>query len=207
MDAFYYEAEEGIESEKITATVGPVLDNGKANHELRTQQSELEMQNKDLRNTQTQLEKSRQQYYDLYNNAPVADFTFDQKGNILDANLTAATMLQKERSSLTKKHFNAFIAKEETDLFYLYLRIVFKSRTPQTCDIKLKGKNGRVSYVQLHGIAVQGPEGNTLCRVMATNITKRIREERVTKKSLMKLMDKFERQTRDWYVSQNDANL
>src|SRR5258708_3557390 len=54
-------------------------------HELRVHQIELEMQNKELRRTQVELEASRERYFNLYDLAPVAYVTLSDKGLILEA--------------------------------------------------------------------------------------------------------------------------
>ena len=66
-------------------------------HELQVHQIELEMQNEQLRQTQAELEAALTKYTDFYDFAPVAYLTLDERGLILEANLTAATMLGVER--------------------------------------------------------------------------------------------------------------
>ena len=46
-------------------------------HELEVYRLELEMQNTELRRTQQELESSRNRYAELYDFAPIANFTFD----------------------------------------------------------------------------------------------------------------------------------
>lgn len=91
-------------------------------HELNTYQIELELQNEDLRQAQIELEQSRQRYIDLFDFAPVGYLTVSDKGIILEANLTASSLLGVERSALLKQPLSRFIHPEDQDIYYLYRR-------------------------------------------------------------------------------------
>ena len=69
------------------------------------------MQNEELRKTQAKLEASRARYFDLYDLAPVGYCTVSEKGLILEANLTAATMLGVARGAAVKQPITRFILK------------------------------------------------------------------------------------------------
>ena len=62
-------------------------------HELRVHQIELEMQNEALRTAHARIEAGRARYFELYDLAPVGYCTLSEQGLILEANLTAATLL------------------------------------------------------------------------------------------------------------------
>jgi PAS domain-containing protein len=71
--------------------------------ELQIHQVELEMQNEQLGHTQAELETALTRYTDLYDFAPVAYLTLDNRGWVLQANLTAARLLGTERSRLVQQ--------------------------------------------------------------------------------------------------------
>ena len=98
-------------------------------HELRVHQIQLEMQNEELRRSQLELESARDRYSDLYDFAPVGYFTVNDKGTIVEANLTCAAMLGVEaRGWLIGKPFSRFITRDNQDAFYLHCKELFKGR-------------------------------------------------------------------------------
>jgi len=91
-------------------------------HELQVHQVELEMQNEEMRGSQEELEESRSRYKELYDFAPVGYITLDQFGLIVEANLTAATLLNVTRAALIGKHIQSFMDRGSADAFHLFLR-------------------------------------------------------------------------------------
>lgn len=73
-------------------------------HELQVHQIELEMLYENLRHAQDELEKSWANYFDLYDLAPVGYLTVSESNVILNANLTATTLLGISRKAFIKKN-------------------------------------------------------------------------------------------------------
>ena len=67
-------------------------------HELEVHQIELEMQNEELRKSRAQAEAALARYTELYDFSPLAYFTLDRKGAILQTNLAGARLLGVERA-------------------------------------------------------------------------------------------------------------
>ena len=120
-------------------------------HELRVHQIELEMQNEELRRAQAELDAARARYFDLYDLAPVGYCTVSEKGLILEANLTAATLLGVARGALVKQPFSRFILKEDQDIYYLHRKQLFETHSAarasrRTAGVRAadgeKGRNG-----------------------------------------------------------------
>lgn len=140
-----------------------------------------------------ELEESRNRYYDLYDFAPIGYFTFDRNGLIREVNLTGTDQLGIERSHLMKRGFSLFVAPDFQDVFSFHYKRALKTRTKQTCELRLLKKDGTPFYAQLESIAVQDSEGNfSQLRTAITDITDRKRAEEKLKEYSEQLEDMVE---------------
>jgi PAS domain-containing protein len=89
-------------------------------HELEVHQIELEMQNEQLRQAHEESEVLQRRYFDLYDLAPVGYLTVNEKGTILQANLTAAKMLGREIGMIVNHRLPGFIVREDQDIYHLF---------------------------------------------------------------------------------------
>ena len=140
-------------------------------HELRVHQIELEMQNDELRRSQVQLDESRMRYADLYDFAPVGYLTFDRTGLIIEANLTAAKQLGKERARILDAPFFLYVLEKDRDAFHLHLAKVFKTGERQTCEVRLAPGIGGEFYARLDSIFIEDASGQGLARTSITDIS------------------------------------
>lgn len=146
-------------------------------HELRVHQIELEMQNEELRAAQVELDAGRARYFDLYDLAPVGYCTLSEQGLILEANLTAATLLGAARGTLLKQPIYRFILKDDQDIYYLHRKKLFESGEPQEFELRLVKLDGALFWAYLTGTAAQAKDGASVCRIVISDITKRKRTE------------------------------
>jgi formate hydrogenlyase transcriptional activator len=168
-------------------------------HELGTHQIELEMQNEELRKSRDELESSRNQYAELYDFAPVGYFTIDVLGLIEGVNLTGAHLLGIERGLLLKRPFSSFIAEAaDREIFTRHREEAFQKRGSQTCEIRLKRKNGVTFYAQIQSIATEPIDGKTgsIC-ISIVDITDRRQAEDALQNAYGKLDLKIKERTRD----------
>jgi len=82
-------------------------------HELKVHQIELEMQNDELLKVHTELDVSLNRYFELYDLAPVGYFTLNDKGLVMEANLTASKMLGKPRGELVNRPITSLIMRDD----------------------------------------------------------------------------------------------
>lgn len=118
-------------------------------HELQVHQIELEMQNDELRQAHETLEHTRARYFDLYELAPVGYVTLADNGRILEANLTAATLLGVSRSALVNHFLHSYVAPQHQDTFYLLQQPLPEGDRTRACEVQLMGHDGRLLWVQL----------------------------------------------------------
>ncbi|RRQ22347.1 sensor histidine kinase [Thiohalobacter thiocyanaticus] len=151
-------------------------------HELQVHQLELEMQNRELLETRAQLEAARDRYADLYDYAPVGYLDFDRHGCVLQANITALTLLGGDRAALEGQPFSVFLDKADAPEFFNHLHRVLQYGDRTHCQLRLGGRAGGSRVVRLNSIAVadEREPANPLCRSAMLDITEQIEIEAET---------------------------
>ncbi|MFZ2633999.1 MAG: PAS domain S-box protein [Desulfosalsimonadaceae bacterium] len=147
-------------------------------HELQVYQSELLMQNEELRRTQTALEAATERYLSFYDLAPVGFCTLNNKGLILEANLTFAAWIGEARGGLVNTPLTGFILPEDQDIYYLHRRQLFESGEPQACELRLLCRDKITLWVNIEATAARDPDGAPVCRIVLSDITGRKRVEK-----------------------------
>jgi PAS domain S-box-containing protein len=140
-------------------------------HELEVHQIELEMQNEELLRAHNELDISRERYFNLYNLAPVGYLTLSEKGVILEANLTAAILLNLSRSKLIKQLLTHFILKEDQDIYYIHRKQVKDTDIPKTCVVRMLKTDGASFWAQILTSIVKEKGRATTYRVTITDVT------------------------------------
>ncbi|MDD5057002.1 MAG: PAS domain S-box protein [Sideroxydans sp.] len=113
-------------------------------HELQVHQIELEMQNEHLRETQTALEESRDRYVGLYEFAPVGYITLSRAGQIAAINLTACTLLGRERGKLLQHRFDFLVSPSDRDRWHIFFVGALKQPVQQGIELALqRGDNAQ----------------------------------------------------------------
>lgn len=147
-------------------------------HELKVFQIELEMQNEKLQRTQSELEASRKKVFDFFDLSPVGYLTLDEKWLIVEANLTAATLLGVDKGTLERQPFTRFILPEDQDHYYRYRKQILEIRSNsrhgdarQTCELRIKKKDGISFWTRIELIVARDTGGNPIYRVAMSDLT------------------------------------
>lgn len=147
-------------------------------HELQIHQIELEMQNEELRRAHAEIEESRDRFNDLYDFAPVGYITLDAERTIIEANLTAATMLGKKRGDLIGRKFTRFLARAAQDPFYLHQNAVLEGHRKEICELPLRREDGSNFVARMETICLRAFGTRAVhCRSAIIDISENMRIE------------------------------
>lgn len=106
-------------------------------HELEVHQVELQIQNDNLTAIQEELFQSRNEFLDLFNQAPIGYCTITKKGEILDVNQTLCKLLQTNQTSLNQQSFFNLIYEKDHQTYYDHRKQVLQTKTNHTCEVRL----------------------------------------------------------------------
>jgi PAS domain S-box-containing protein len=157
-------------------------------HELNVRQIELEIQNEELLTTQVDLEKARNQYADLFNNAPVGYLILDQSGFIKKSNQTLADMLGFDVDHIQNRPLSQFLPKSSQRTFLSQFKAFFKNPENKSIDIDIDESTSKARTLRLYG----GKAADTIdgrhadqkgVRIIATDITEQRLVESALKES------------------------
>ena len=131
------------------------------------------MQNDSLHLAQELLAQSQARYVALYDLAPVAYFTVDSNGMILQANLTAASLLGVSRETLLQQSLSAFVVNEDEDNFYLFRHKTLNSEknVSTICELKIRRSDNTLFWAHLVGICVPEEDGAKVLRIVFNDVS------------------------------------
>ncbi len=147
-------------------------ENASVIHDLEVHQIELEMQNRQLRETEAQLQGSTHRYMELYDFAPVAYLTLDVEGRIHQANLRAATFFGTERGQLLGKPLISLVAVGHRAHLRGHLQRCFRQRGALSVELDLSGDGRPTQPVSATSVSVLDEAGRIVgCRTTLTDIS------------------------------------
>ncbi|MDP3701935.1 MAG: EAL domain-containing protein [Hylemonella sp.] len=140
-------------------------------HELQVHQIELEMQNEELRQSQSALGAAQGRYLDLFEQAPIGYITVSDAGLILACNLTAAGLLGVSRGGVIQKPWTHLIAKEDQDAWYLLRKRLGAGQQAMSVELRLVRSDGSRLSCVLGAVNVKDELGALTTRVAITDMT------------------------------------
>ena len=144
---------------------------------LKGHQTKQELQREELRRINQEAEQ-RRHYQDLYDSAPVGDFTLNEWGKILEVNKTGASLLGKQCGALSNCYFANFLEPESADCFELFRWRIISGSAHEQCELQLKADGVTARWLQLESrVHFDGETKEVNIRLVVIEITSRKQEE------------------------------
>lgn len=156
--------------------------------ELHLYQTELKLQNDQLRQHQEVLQALQDKYFDLYDLAPCGYITIDSRGLITEANLTAAGLWGRAKQRLINTPFTRLIHPEDQDLYHLHCRQHSETQKEAACELRMVKQDGTTFWAWVEASETRetgsGPRGS---RVAISDITARRMAEQALQETMRRL--------------------
>jgi len=184
-DALRRLAEHHLRKQQIRAThAETAADTQRILHELQVHQIELELQNEELRQSKAEVDAGLERYTDLYEFSPIGYISLDEQGLILEVNLTGAILLGMERSRITSRRFQLFVAPESRPAFNAFLETVFAKHEKLTFEALLLNAGRARFWAELQAIsALTFDTAQKWCRVAVIDISARKQAEEAQRRA------------------------
>ena len=151
-------------------------------HELQVHQVELELQNRELREARAELEAALGRYTELYESAPVAYFTLDRRGTILQHNPIARKLLGVPSATLIGQPLHKFVASEDLVGLITLLADCVRQRGRTSRDLAMINPAAPGQRVYVHLEVANHPQDETF-RVAVADISDRKAAEEARQRS------------------------
>jgi len=151
------------DADKLSAqTLREVLKN------LRMQLLDQDLLNNEAHHAQAVPPNTQARFFDL---APMGYITTNAEAVILQANLSAAALLNLPRAMLIGKALTDLIATVDLERFTLMHQRALTDEGTQSAELRLSKSNGDPIWVAVQAVAVSGEDGSIVTRMVVSDIT------------------------------------
>jgi len=143
--------------------------------ELRIYEAELEIQNEELLESRARIEESQRKYFRHFDLAPVGLIRLNLKGQILEANILGAQMLDETRTlvNTVPRTFLAHVAPESHVVFQQHLESALASGKMETCELSLRNTAGHETFVRIQSVVSHSENDEKDFYLTLTDLTER----------------------------------
>ncbi len=138
---------EGLIDQRSDPTFGASTDILELIHELKIHQTELEIQNEELKRAQLELIDLYRQFEDLYEFAPCGYLNLDPKGLVSRINLAGVILLNGLREKILHTGFSRFVAPNRQDAYLNALKNAGLTGEKQSLELRLNSAKEARSWV------------------------------------------------------------
>ncbi len=162
-------------------------------HELEVYQEEVELQNQELRQSAISLENARNEWFELFDAAPVGFVIINRLGMIERCNQAAASLLTGTRHPMSGRSMLPRIHPDDREIYHSLARSMTENpEVTSSRELRLVQENKGIVFVHMEGSVVKDAEGEfNQFRVALVDIS----DQKAYEKSLKKILGELEDRT------------
>lgn len=158
--------------------------------ELNVYQIELELQNRELKESNRLLRLSENKYKELYHHAPVSYFTLNSTGNILEMNQAACEMIGLQLEQCRYTSIFPYLEEHSKQIFVQFFKSLEITKRAAIDDIVFKNAYGQLVYGKIQANTyVDYESGEKRYRITISDIT--------AQKEALEELEKTEKELRE----------
>lgn len=165
-------------------------------HEFDIYQVELEIQNQELRRSTKLLEAARDEYFDLFDSAPVGFVILNKSGFVEQCNQVATFMLAVNRRPVSGRLFSSRVHPDDRGNYFSYLDATASEEKAAPPTVRIVRPDEQIKHVRLEGAGIKDSEGHvTHWRLALIDISDRKDYEDALEKAHGELEDRVQERT------------
>ena len=159
-------AEQGMSVSGTEAASFASVDLSELLHEVQVYQTELEIQNEELRNSRTALQWEKDRFENLFESAPAAYMVLDERRHVSKANLAVVSLFEEARGDLLGRPFHRLVVNGDEETFLQGVRASLVNQAVQTIELRLLRKGEVPFWARVRISSDSKPESRVLLAIL-----------------------------------------
>lgn len=172
--------------------------------ELQIQQIELELQNEQLKRSESRMAEGLERYTDLFDFAPVGYFTLIANSTIRQVNLTGASLVGMDRADLVNRRFVLLLPAGLRAGFNDFLKQVFAGESNCRGEFELSSPTQATRTISVEARCVHPW---VECRAVVVDVTKRNQVDQLLRRNEALFSDLIQQAPVGVYVVDSELRL
>jgi PAS domain S-box-containing protein len=144
--------------------------------------AELQRLARELRTARARFEDAERRCADLFDHSPLGYILTERRGNVVEANRTATTILRMSRDELSKRRFSSLVCAQDLELFQARETELFSGGQSASFEVRLLRGDQSYLWARIEALVISA-SGLSRLRIVLDDITSRKQAELTLKEN------------------------